>query len=256
MQDKLEAFQRLLTIMDELREQCPWDQKQTMQSLRNLTVEETYELVDAIIEEDMEEIKEELGDILLHIVFYAKIASEKNAFDIKDVIHHNCEKLIKRHPHIYGDIHVKDEQEVKENWERLKLKEGKKSILSGVPNSLPAMIKAYRIQDKAKQVGFQWENANRVWDKVMEEITELRELDPVVDKNKTEEEFGDLLFALINYARYIEVDPELALEKTNKKFVRRFQFIEDSVKEANGNLQSMSLKEMDALWNEAKQEEN
>ena len=256
MQEKLEAFERLLNIMDELREKCPWDKRQTMQSLRNLTVEETYELVDAIVEEDMDEIKEELGDILLHIVFYARIASEKNAFDIKDVIEHNCDKLIKRHPHIYGDTIVNDEQQVKENWEKLKLKEGKKSILSGVPNSLPALIKAYRIQDKAKQVGFQWEHTEQVWEKVMEELNELKDANMKANKDKIEEEFGDVLFALINYARYIDIDPELALEKTNKKFVKRFQYIENNVNKNNGNLQAMSLEEMDALWNEAKQEEN
>lgn len=254
MKEKLKSFERLLNIMDELREKCPWDRKQTLQSLRHLTIEETYELADAILEEDMEGIKEELGDILLHIVFYAKIGSEKNSFDIKDVIDHNCEKLIKRHPHIYGDITVEDEQQVKENWEKLKLKEGKKSILSGVPNSLPALIKAYRIQDKVKQVGFQWENAEQVWEKVMEELEELKAEsgNEQPDTEKQEEEFGDLLFALVNYARYTGIDPERALERTNKKFIRRFQYIEESVKKNDGNLNEMSLQEMDALWDEAK----
>jgi XTP/dITP diphosphohydrolase len=254
MSEKTEAFERLLQIMDDLREKCPWDKKQTLQSLRNLTIEETYELADAIIDEDMDGIKEELGDLLLHIVFYAKIASEQNAFDINDVINAHCEKLIARHPHIYGDMKLSTEDEVKRNWEKLKLKEGKKSVLSGVPQSLPALIKSLRIQDKAKQVGFQWENADQVWEKVMEEMNELR--DEAVSKNintgKLEEEFGDLLFALVNYARYINVDPERALEKTNKKFVRRFQYIEDSVRQSDGDLKSMTLEEMDALWEKAK----
>jgi len=258
MREKLEAFGRLLKIMDDLREKCPWDKKQTMQSLRNLTIEETYELADAILEEDLAGIKEELGDLLLHIVFYAKIGSEQNAFNIKDVIDHHCEKLIKRHPHIYGDAQLDTEEAVKQNWEKLKLKEGKKSILEGVPGSLPAMIKAFRIQDKTKQVGFQWENTEQVWAKVQEEMNELREQTSAENTNaeKVEEEFGDLLFALINYARYIQVDPERALEKTNKKFIRRFQYIENSVRQVNGDLKSMSLQEMDALWNKAKEEES
>lgn len=258
MREKLEAFGRLLKIMDDLREKCPWDKKQTMQSLRNLTIEETYELADAILEEDLAGIKEELGDLLLHIVFYAKIGSEQNAFNIKDVIDHHCEKLIKRHPHIYGDVQLDTEEAVKQNWEKLKLKEGKKSILEGVPGSLPAMIKAFRIQDKTKQVGFQWENTEQVWAKVQEEMNELREQTSAENTNaeKVEEEFGDLLFALINYARYIQVDPERALEKTNKKFIRRFQYIENSVRQVNGDLKSMSLQEMDALWNKAKEEES
>jgi XTP/dITP diphosphohydrolase len=258
MQDKLEAFGRLLKIMDDLREKCPWDKKQTMQSLRNLTVEETYELTDAILNEDMQGIKEELGDLLLHIVFYAKIASEEGAFDIKDVIHHHCDKLVKRHPHVYGDMQLNTEDAVKQNWEKLKLKEGKKSILAGVPQSLPALIKAYRIQDKVKQVGFQWEHTGQVWDKVQEEMNELHAeaSAKAADPEKVEQEFGDLLFALINYARYINVDPERALEKTNQKFVRRFRFIEDSVNSSNGDLKSMTLQEMDALWNQAKKQEN
>jgi len=252
-----EAFGRLLQIMDVLRKKCPWDKKQTLQSLRNLTIEETYELADAIIDEDMAGIKEELGDLLLHIVFYAKIASEKNAFDIKDVINEHCEKLITRHPHIYGNVKLNTEEEVKKNWEKLKLKEGKKSVLSGVPQSLPALIKALRIQDKAKQVGFQWENVEQVWDKVKEEMNELREeaANEKVDSRRLEDEFGDLLFALVNYARYINVDPESALEKTNKKFVRRFQYIEDSVRQGNGDLKNMTLAEMDALWEQAKKME-
>jgi len=256
MKEKQEAFGRLLNIMDELRQKCPWDKKQTLQSLRNLTIEETYELADAIIDEDMDGIKEELGDLLLHIVFYAKIASEKGAFDIKDVIDHHCEKLIARHPHVYGDASLHTEDDVKKNWEKLKLKEGKKSTLSGVPQSLPALIKALRIQDKAKQVGFQWENSEQVWEKVKEEMSELHEAATgKTDLGKAEEEFGDLLFALVNYARYIHVDPERALERTNKKFARRFQYIEESVKKNNGDLKSMSLKEMDALWDKAKEEE-
>lgn len=255
MDKKEEAFGRLLKIMDELREKCPWDKKQTFLSLRNLTIEETYELADAIIDEDMAGIKEELGDLLLHIVFYAKIASEKNAFDIKDVLDEHCEKLIARHPHIYGDVKLNSEEEVKKNWEKLKLKEGKRSVLSGVPQSLPALIKALRIQDKAKQVGFQWENTEQVWEKVKEELNELHDeaAREKVRTEKLEEEFGDLLFSLVNYARYINVDPESALEKTNKKFVRRFQYIEDSARQNNGDLKSMTLAEMDALWEKAKQ---
>lgn len=256
MHEKEKAFSRLLKIMDDLREKCPWDKKQTMKSLRNLTIEETYELADAIIEEDMKGIKEELGDLLLHIVFYAKIASEQNLFDIGDVINEHCEKLIARHPHVYGDTSLHTEDEVKRNWEKIKLKEGKKSVLSGVPQSLPALIKALRIQEKAKQVGFQWENTRQVWDKVIEEMNELQRQvnNEKADAATVEEEFGDLLFSLVNYARYINVDPESALEKTNKKFVRRFQYIEKSVRKMNGNLKNMSLEEMDALWDKAKSE--
>lgn len=250
MDNKLKAFQRLLTIMDELREQCPWDRKQTLQSLRNLTIEETYELADAILEEDMEEIKEEIGDIMLHMVFYAKIADEKQAFDIADAINTVCEKLIKRHPHIYGDLKVKDEEEVKKNWEQLKLQEGKKSVLSGVPNSLPAMVKAYRMQEKTAQVGFEWENSEQVWEKVEEEVAEFKqEVVSGSSQEKKEEEFGDILFSLINYARFEGIDPETALEKVNKKFKRRFEYIEAH---ANQDLNDMSLEEMDALWNQAK----
>lgn len=250
MENKLKAFGRLLKIMDELREQCPWDRKQTLQSLRNLTIEETYELADAILEEDMEEIKEEIGDILLHMVFYAKIADEKKAFDIADAINTVCEKLIKRHPHIYGDIEVEDEEEVKKNWEQLKLQEGKKSVLSGVPNSLPAMVKAYRMQEKTAQVGFEWENSEQVWEKVEEEIGEFKtEMANNSSLEKKEEEFGDILFSLINYARFEGIDPETALEKVNKKFKSRFEYIEAN---ANQDLQDMSLEQMDALWNQAK----
>lgn len=253
MQEKLEAFGRLLKIMDELREQCPWDRKQTFQSLRNLTIEETYELADAILDEDLKDIKEEIGDIMLHMVFYAKIADEKGAFDIADALHAVCDKLVARHPHIYGDVVADDEETVKRNWEQLKLKEGKKSVLQGVPRSLPAMVKAYRMQEKTKQVGFEWENADQVWDKVEEELAEFKEtLDQDMSPEKREEEFGDVLFSLINYARWQGIDPETALERVNQKFKRRFEYIESH---ATRNLQDMSLAEMDALWNEAKKME-
>ncbi|MCG3166800.1 MAG: Nucleoside triphosphate pyrophosphohydrolase/pyrophosphatase MazG [Bacteroidia bacterium] len=255
MEEKLKAFERLLNIMDELREQCPWDKKQTIESLRHLTIEETYELADAILDKDMKEIKKELGDILLHIVFYARIGSETNDFDIADVINSLCEKLISRHPHIYGDVKVTDEQQVKENWEKLKLKEGNKSVLGGVPKSLPALIKATRIQDKAKAVGFDWENKDQVWEKVQEELGELRtEIDnEKADKEKIEQEFGDVLFSLINYARFIDVDPESALEKTNKKFIRRFQYLEEETRKQGKALEDMTLEEMDMYWNKAKE---
>lgn len=249
MEQKKDAFERLLIIMDELREQCPWDKKQTLESLRNLTIEETYELADAILNNDLEEIKEETGDIMLHMVFYAKIAEEKGAFDIADSLNAICEKLINRHPHIYGDLEVKDEEEVKKNWEQLKMKEGKKSVLSGVPSSLPAMVKAYRMQDKTAQVGFEWENADQVWEKVEEEIQEFKEVADSGDTDKIEEEFGDILFSLINYARFKKIDPETALEKINRKFKFRFEYIE---KHASKSLDDMTLEEMDALWNEAK----
>jgi len=251
MQKKLEAFGRLLTIMDELREQCPWDRKQTFLSLRNLTIEETYELADALLEEDLEGIKEEVGDLMLHMVFYAKIASEKEAWDIADALHALCDKLVKRHPHIYGDLEVADEAEVKKNWEQLKLREGKKSVLSGVPASLPAMIKAYRMQEKTKQVGFEWANSEQVWAKVEEEIRELREVlqSESTTARRREEEFGDVLFSLINYARFEGIDPETALERVNQKFKRRFEYIEAH---AQRNLEDMSLEEMDELWNQAK----
>ncbi len=250
MQQKTEAFGRLLQIMDELREKCPWDRKQTLQSLRNLTIEETYELADAILEDDLEGIKEEIGDLMLHMVFYAKIAEEKEAFDIADALHAVCEKLIKRHPHIYGDLKVENEEQVKQNWEKLKLKEGKKSVLAGVPKSLPAMVKAYRMQEKTKQVGFEWENSAQVWDKVEEELGEFKEtLEKGMSQAKKEEEFGDVLFSLINYARFEGIDPETALERVNQKFKKRFEYIES---QAIKSLEDMSLAEMDALWNAAK----
>lgn len=237
--------------MDELREQCPWDRKQTFQSLRNLTIEETYELADAILDEDPEEIKEEIGDLLLHMVFYAKIADEKGAFDIADALNAVCEKLIKRHPHIYGDVKADDEETVKKNWEQLKLQEGKKSVLAGVPKSLPAMVKAYRMQEKTKQVGFEWENKDQVWEKVVEEMEEFREAsEEGFSAEKKEEEFGDVLFSLINYARFEGIDPETALERVNQKFKQRFEYIEANAKQP---LTEMSLEEMDALWTEAKQ---
>ena len=250
MQHKLDAFARLLNIMDELREQCPWDRKQTFQSLRNLTIEETYELADAILNGDLPEIKEEIGDLLLHMVFYAKIADEQGAFDIADALNAVCEKLIKRHPHIYGDVQADDEETVKKNWEQLKLQEGKKSVLAGVPRSLPAMVKAYRMQEKTKQVGFEWENKAQVWDKVVEEMEEFREAsEQGLSQEKKEEEFGDVLFSLINYARFEGIDPETALERVNQKFKQRFEYIEAHADRA---LTEMSLEEMDALWNEAK----
>jgi MazG family protein len=249
LQTKLDAFARLLKIMDELREQCPWDRKQTMESLRNLTIEETYELADAILDGDLKGINEELGDVMLHLVFYAKIGDEKNSFDIADTLNAVCEKLIFRHPHIYGDVVVKDEEEVKRNWEKLKLQEkGKKSVLEGVPRSLPAIVKAYRMQEKTAKIGFEWENPDQVWAKVEEEIGELKEAVNLLP-DKKEEEFGDVLFSLINYARFIGVDPETALEKTNRKFKSRFEFIEAN---APRPLEDMSLMEMDALWNQAK----
>jgi len=249
-QHKPEAFQRLLTIMDELREQCPWDRKQTFLSLRNLTIEETYELTDALLEENLEDIKEEVGDLLLHMVFYAKIAEEKEAWNIADALHAVCDKLVKRHPHIYGDLTVKDEEEVKKNWEQLKLKEGKKSVLSGVPNSLPAIIKAYRMQEKTAQVGFEWENRKQVWEKVREEMEEFEEaVEQGVSEREKEEEFGDILFSLVNYARFNGIEPETALERVNQKFKKRFEYIEANAPKA---LTDMTLEEMDALWNQAK----
>jgi len=253
MDKRLVQFERLLNIMDELREKCPWDRKQTLESLRHLTIEETYELADAILDNDLEEIKKELGDILLHIVFYAKIGSEKQAFDIADVAEGICEKLISRHPHIYGDVKVADEEEVKANWEKLKLKEGKKSVLEGVPRSLPAMVKATRIQDKARGVGFDWDNRDQVWDKVNEELDELKaEIDSNAEKATVESEFGDVLFSMINYARFIGVDPETALERTNKKFIKRFQYLESESKKDGKDLSNMTLEEMDVYWNAAK----
>ncbi|MGV8111318.1 MAG: nucleoside triphosphate pyrophosphohydrolase [Lentimicrobium sp.] len=253
MDSRLEAFERLLTIMDELRAGCPWDRKQTLESLRYLTIEETYELSDAILEKDMDEIKKELGDLMLHLVFYSKIASEQQAFTITDVLNGICEKLIHRHPHIYGDVMAKDAETVKNNWEKIKLKEGeRKTVLGGVPASLPAMVKAYRIQEKARGVGFDWDHVGQVWDKVQEELTELQYEKLNGSPEKIEDEFGDLLFALINYARFIDVNPEDALERTNKKFIRRFNYIEQKVKETGKSMHDMSLAELDVFWNEAK----
>ena len=249
---QLQALDRLLTIMDELREQCPWDKKQTMQSLRHLTIEETYELGDAILEDDLEEVKKELGDLLLHILFYAKIASETGDFDIADVAQNISEKLIHRHPHIYGNVRVKNEEEVKQNWENIKLGEGKKSVLQGVPASLPALVKASRIQDKVAGVGFDWEEPGQVFDKVREEMAELQEEVHSGAKAKVEEEFGDVLFSLVNYARFLDVNPENALERTNKKFIKRFLHLEQRAREAGKSLKDMSLSEMDIFWEEAK----
>ena len=251
------AFERLLTVMDTLREQCPWDKKQTMQTLRHLTIEETYELADSILDGDMQEIKKEIGDIMLHLVFYARIASETNDFTIVDVLNSICDKLIHRHPHIYSDTVVSNEADVKRNWEQLKLKEGNKSVLEGVPVSLPALVKASRIQEKARGVGFDWEEKSQVWEKVEEEMREFRDEfnvsdNAAIDKEKAEAEFGDLLFSLINYARFIDINPEDALEKTNKKFIKRFQYLESKAKTAGKSLKDMSLAEMDLYWNEAK----
>lgn len=254
MNQKLKSFERLLKIMDELREQCPWDKKQTIETLRHLTIEETYELADAIIDKDMKNIKKELGDILLHIVFYARIASETNEFDIADVINALCDKLIHRHPHIYGDVKVADEKEVKENWEKLKMKEGNKSVLEGVPTSLPSLVKAARIQEKARAVGFDWENKNQVWEKVEEELLEFKaEVSSNASHDKMEGEFGDVLFSLINYARFLNINPENALEKTNKKFIKRFQYLEEEAKKIGKPLADMTLAEMDVYWNKAKE---
>ena len=246
--EQLAAFNRLLDIMDELREKCPWDKKQTLESLRHLTIEETYELADAILENDLHEVKNELGDVLLHLVFYAKIGSEKKAFDIGDVANAISEKLIARHPHIYGDVEVNNEEEVKQNWEKLKLKEGKNSVLEGVPKSLPALVKANRIQDKVSGVGFDWEEPHQVWDKVQEELSELNEEIKKGKKETIESEFGDVLFSMINYARFINVNPENALEKTNKKFINRFQYLERAAKKEGKELTEMSLSEMDVYW--------
>jgi len=251
-QQQLDAFGRLLDIMDDLREKCPWDKKQTLQTLRHLTIEETYELGDAILDNDLQEVKKELGDLLLHLVFYAKIGSETGDFDIADVANGICEKLIHRHPHIYGDVVVADEEEVKQNWEKLKLKEGKKSVLEGVPKGLPALVKASRIQDKAKGVGFDWEESSQVWEKVQEELAEFHDEVQAGDKDKMEAEFGDVLFSLINYARFIDINPEDALERTNKKFIKRFMYLESKAGELGKPLQDMTLAEMDVFWNEAK----
>jgi MazG family protein len=249
------AFNRLLEIMDDLREKCPWDRKQTIQTLRQQTIEELYELADAITDQDWKSIKEELGDLLLHIVFYAKIGKEQQQFTIDDVINGICEKLIYRHPHIYGDVKVENEEEVKQNWEKLKLKEGKTSVLSGVPVSLPALVKAMRLQSKAKQVGFEWDNIDQVWEKVREEIEELHEVVQLGQPDKIEDEFGDVLFSLVNYSRFLKVDAENALERTNKKFIRRFQHMEKMAAAQGRTLDEMSLTEMDSLWDEVKKSE-
>lgn len=255
--DPSSAFLRLLTVLDALRSDCPWDKKQTMESLRHLTIEETYELSDAILEGDLEEVKKELGDVMMHLVFYARIASETNDFTIVDVLNGVCDKLINRHPHIYGDVEVKDENDVKRNWEQIKLKEGNKSVLAGVPAGLPSLVKASRIQEKARGVGFDWDDKTQVWEKVEEELQEFKNEfntkdHEAIDVEKAEGEFGDLLFSLINYARFININPENALEKTNKKFIKRFQYLESKAKENGKALQDMTLAEMDVYWNEAK----
>ena len=251
-QQQLKAFERLLDIMDDLREKCPWDKKQTLESLRHLTIEETYELGDAILDNDLPEIKKELGDLLLHIVFYAKIGSETNSFDIADVANSISDKLIDRHPHIYGDVVVENEEQVKQNWEKLKLKEGRKSVLEGVPKSLPALVKASRIQDKVKGVGFDWEESHQVWEKVEEEIAELQAEIEANNQDKMEAEFGDVLFSLINYGRFLKINPEDALERTNKKFIKRFMYLESKASELGKSLSDMTLAEMDVFWEEAK----
>lgn len=260
---QLAAFDRLLTIMDELREKCPWDRKQTLESLRHLTIEETYELSDAILEQDLEEVKKEIGDLMLHMVFYSKIASETQSFDIADVLNAICDKLVKRHPHIYPpedgtEMQASTEEQVKRNWEQLKLKEGNKSVLAGVPQSLPALVKAMRIQEKARGAGFDWEEKSQVWEKVTEEMNEFREQidlssEEPLDRKAAEGEFGDLLFSLVNYARFVDINPETALERTNKKFIRRFRFLEEQSKADGKELHSMTLAEMDVYWEKAKQ---
>ena len=252
VEQKLKSFERLLTIMDKLRAECPWDKKQTLESLRYLTIEETYELADAILEKDMDEIKGELGDLMLHMVFYSKIASETNDFDVADVLNTVCDKLVERHPHIYGDVVADTEEEVKENWEKIKLKKGKKSVLQGVPKSLPAMVKSTRIQEKARGVGFDWDNKEQVFEKVKEEFSELHKEVEKNDVSAIEDEFGDVLFSMINYARFIGVDPEMALERTNKKFIRRFQYLEAESKKDGKEMGEMTLDEMDEYWNKAK----
>lgn len=252
-QEQLQAFDRLLTIMDELREQCPWDKKQTMETLRHLTIEEVYELGDAILDKDLEEVKKELGDVLLHIVFYSRIGSETKDFDIADVCNCICDKLVERHPHIYGDVKVENEEDVKRNWEQIKLKEkGKTSVLQGVPVSLPAMVKASRIQDKVAGVGFDWEHPEQVYEKVEEELNELKVEVAKGDTDKMESELGDVLFSIINYARFLKINPENALERTNKKFIKRFQYLEAKSREISTPLAEMTLSEMDVFWEEAK----
>ena len=254
MQPYLEQFNRLVIIMNELREQCPWDMKQTNETLRHLTIEETFELADAIMDKDWQGIKEELGDLMLHLVFYAKIATEENQFTLAEAIETVCEKLIRRHPHIYGDVKVQNEEDVKQNWEKIKLQEGKKSVLSGVPRSLPAMVKAHRLQDKSRQVGFEWKVVEDVWKKVDEEFGELKDAVKGGNQDEIEAEFGDLLFSLVNYARFLKVDPELALERTNKKFIHRFTRMEELASLENKFLHDMSLEDQDALWNKVKME--
>ncbi len=254
--EELAAFDRILNILNELRDKCPWDRKQTMESLRNLTVEETYELADAIIQEDMPEIKKELGDLLLHIVFYSKIAEEKSEFTITDVINSVCDKLVARHPHVFGDTNVKDHKEVEENWEQIKMNEGYKSILSGVPDSLPALIKSNRIQQKVRGVGFDWDQKEQIWDKIKEELEELQEEINKNDNKKTEAEFGDLLFSIINAARLYDIDPENALEKTNRKFIKRFKYLEKETLSKGQSLKDMNLDEMNKIWEDAKKEDN
>ena len=254
---KLKAFDRLLTVMDELRENCPWDKKQTIESIRHLTIEETYELSDAILEGNMQEVKKEIGDLMLHMAFYSRIASETNQFDMADVLNSICDKLIERHPHVYGDVVADDEKTVKENWEKIKLKSGNKSVLEGVPKTLPALVKAIRIQDKARGVGFDWEKKEQVWQKVEEEMQEFKhefnaESNEAIDKQKAMEEFGDLLFSLVNYARFINIDPEEALERTNKKFIKRFQYLETESAKDGKKMGEMTLAEMDEYWNKAK----
>lgn len=251
MDERLIAFERLLNIMDDLREKCPWDKKQTLETLRHLTIEETYELADAITTKDLESLKGEIGDLFLHMVFYCKIGQEKQAFDVTSVLNAICDKLVHRHPHIYGDLKAETEEEVKSNWEKLKLKEGKKSVLEGVPKSLPALVKASRIQEKVKGIGFDWDNADDVWNKVKEEMEEFRfEID--ANSPKKEEEFGDLMFSLINYARFIDVNPENALSLTNTKFINRFQLMEEMILKDEKEIQSMNLEEMDIYWEKAK----
>lgn len=253
MDQRLIAFERLLNIMDDLREKCPWDKKQTLDSLRHLTIEETYELADAITSNDLEALKGEIGDLFLHMVFYCKIGEEQNSFDVTSVLNAICDKLIYRHPHIYGDVQAETEEEVKSNWEKLKLKEGKKSVLEGVPNSLPALVKASRIQEKVKGIGFDWDNADDVWNKVKEELEEFR-VEVEANSSEKEEEFGDLLFSLINYARFVDINPENALALTNSKFISRFQLMEQMIRDEHKEIQSMNLVEMDIYWEKAKKE--
>ncbi len=253
MRPELEAFERLVTIISELRTECPWDRKQTIESLRYLTIEETYELSDAIIDNDLQEVKNELGDLIMHVVFYAQIGFERGAFSITDVLNGVCDKLVHRHPHVYGDVDVNDAEEVKRNWEQIKLKEGKKSVLQGVPKSLPAMVKANRIQEKARGVGFDWDEQAQVWEKLKEELKELQdEVESGAPKAKVEDEFGDVLFSMINYSRFIDVNPEDALERTNRKFIKRFQYLEKRANEQGKQLADMTLGEMESIWEEAK----